>query len=187
MNDSKMSKSSGNLITIRDLINKYNKDTIRYYFIANGPEKKDINFSYPEFEQTHNKFLVGVLGNFINRNLSFINKKFNGHITKGNIDPLVKEKTVNLYKEVSNLIIAGELKEALDKVIDYASFGNKYYDENKPWELVNNDLNKFNDVTYTCVYIMANLSNLLLPFIPTTAHKIKEMLNIITKDNNASQ
>lgn len=45
MNDEKMSKSKGNLITMDELVSKYNKDTVRYYMIANGPEKKDVNFS----------------------------------------------------------------------------------------------------------------------------------------------
>ena len=72
----KMSKSKGNLITINDIIDKYGKDTVRYFMIANGPEKKDSNFSEEDLIMAHNKFLVGGLGNFINRNVSFINKKF---------------------------------------------------------------------------------------------------------------
>jgi len=178
MNDEKMSKSKGNLITFDELVNTYGKDTVRMYMIANGPEKKDVNFSSTDLVNFHNKFLVGVIGNFINRNLSFVNKKFDGVINSGNVDLEVVDKTKSLYEEVGNLITDGELRCALDKIIDYAMFANKYYDEKTPWVLVKEDLNKFNDVTYTCVYIMANLSNLLHPFMPSSCDKIKNMLNL---------
>lgn len=178
MNDEKMSKSKGNLITMDCLRETYGKDTVRYYMIANGPEKKDINFTSTDLVNAHNKFLVGVIGNFINRNLSFINKKFDGIIKKGNVDSEIINKTKELYKNVGLLIEQGELRNAIENVVSYAVMGNKYYDENEPWNKVKEDINKFNDITYTCVYMMANLSNLLNPFIPESANKIKNMLNL---------
>lgn len=178
MNDEKMSKSKGNLITMDYLANTYNKDTVRYFMIANGPEKKDVNFSSSDLIQAHNKFLVGVIGNFVNRNLSFINKKFDGIIKEGIIDEDIINKTKEAYLEIGNLINDGELRLALEKVVDYATMGNKYYDEKQPWVQVKEDISAFNNTTYTCVYIMANLSNLLNPFIPTTANKIKNMLSL---------
>lgn len=177
-NGEKMSKSKGNLVTIDELLETYTRDTIRYYIIAKGPEKNDTNYSYEDITQTHNKFLVGVLGNFVNRNLSFINKKFDGLITEGNIDPAIKETTQNLYKEIHELMETGELKASIEKIMDYVSLGNKYYDENEPWNLVKEDISKFNDVTYTCVYMIANIANLINPFMPDTAEKIKNILNL---------
>lgn len=44
MNDEKMSKSKGNLITVDYLAENYNKDTIRMYMINNGPEKRMLIF-----------------------------------------------------------------------------------------------------------------------------------------------
>ncbi len=178
MNDEKMSKSKGNLITIDELVKMYNKDTIRFYFINNGPEKKDSNFSHTDLVNFHNKFLVGVIGNFVNRNLSFINKKFDGIIKEGIVDNDIITKTKEVFKEVSNLIELGELRSATDMILEYASLGNKYYDENQPWIKAKENITEFNNITYTCVYIMHNLANLLLPFMPTTAYKIKNMLGI---------
>lgn len=178
MNDEKMSKSKGNLITVDYLAENYNKDTVRMYMINNGPEKKDVNFSSIDLVNYHNKFLVGVIGNFINRNLSFINKKFDGIIKEGVIDSKIKETTINLYNEVGLLIEKGELRQAIESIIEYATLGNKYYDENEPWVKVKENIDEFNDITYTCVYIMANLSNLLNPFMPSSANKIKDMLNL---------
>ena len=88
LNEEKMSKSKGNLITVNELLDMFESDTIRFYFTFKGPEVNDMNCSLPDIIQTHNKFLVGMLGNFVNRNLSFVNKKFDGVITEGNIDKL---------------------------------------------------------------------------------------------------
>lgn len=178
MNDEKMSKSKGNLLTVNELVDKYGSETIRYYMIANGPEKKDVNFTKTDLIQAHNKFLVGVLGNFVNRNLSFICKKFDGVITNGTIDENIKNITIEKYKKIGNIIEKAELKTALEEIFDYISLGNKYYDENTPWIHAKENIDKFNDITYTCVYMISNIANMINPFMPETSKKIKEMLSL---------
>ena len=178
MNNEKMSKSKGNLLSINQMLQLFPKDSIRYFMIANGPETKDVNFSVADFVQAHNKFLVGVVGNFINRNLSYINKKFGGNIPNGEVNENIKTLTVQTYKQVGILLEQGKLKQALEAVMAYASYGNKFYDEQKPWVQVNEDINAFNNTTYTCVYMMANMSNLFAPFMPETCQKIKAKLGI---------
>ena len=178
LNNEKMSKSTGNLITANELLELFEKDTIRFYFTFKGPETNDINCSLDDIKQTHNKFLVGVLGNFVNRNLSFINKKFDGVISEGNIDESIIEKTKEVYEIVGSHIENCEFKNAINHIIEYVSLGNKYYDENQPWIHVKEDINKFNDITYTCIYIIANISNLIAPFLPDTSKKIKNILNL---------
>lgn len=183
LNNEKMSKSKGNLLSVNQLLELFNQDTMRFYFIFNGPETKDISCSIEEMITVHNKYLVGTLGNFINRNLSFINKKFEGIITEGEIDSNIKNITKETYKEVGNLIEQGELKNALMKVVDYISLGNKYYDEQTPWIKVKEDINEFNNVTYTCTYMIANMAKLIRPFLTTTSDKIFNMLDIEKNTN----
>ncbi len=176
LNNEKMSKSKGNLITANELLEIFDRDTLRFYFTFNGPETRDTNCSIEEIIQCHNKFLVGILGNFVNRNLSFIMKKFAGNITEGKIDEKIQELTEKEYKVIGSLIEKGELKNALNNLMEYISIGNKYYDEQQPWIQVKNNINDFNNTTYTCVYMMANIANLIAPFMPDTSKKIKEIL-----------
>ena len=178
LNDEKMSKSKGNLITANELLEMFDRDTIRFYFIFNGPEVKDTSCSLEEMIQTHNKFLVGMLGNFVNRNLSFVKKKFDGVIKEGTIDQSIIELTNKTYKLVGSYIEKGEFKNALNAIIEYISMANKYYDSKEPWIKVKTDINEFNDITYTCTYMMSNMSNLIYPFMPDTSEKIKNMLNL---------
>ncbi len=178
LNDEKMSKSKGNLISVNELLESYDSDTLRFYFTFNGPEVKDTSCSIEDLIQSHNKFLVGVLGNFINRNLSFVAKKFNNIITEGNVDQNIILKTKETYEEVGKLIEKAEFKNALNLVIDYISLGNKYYDEKEPWKQVKEDIKAFNDTTYTSVYMIANIANLIHPFMPSSSNKIRKMLNL---------
>lgn len=178
MNDTKMSKSKGNLITINDFIDISSADSTRYYVIAYGPEKKDANFSVDDYIEKHNKFLVGVLGNFVNRNLAFLVKKFDGIAKEGHIDKKIRELTIKKYKDISALYEKGELKAAMETVFDYINAANKYYDENTPWVFAKEDLNKFNDITYTCLFMIANIKNFIYPVMPTTSKKIASMLSL---------
>ena len=62
--------------------------------------------------------------------------------------------------------------------MEYISAGNKYYDDSTPWVKVKEDINAFNDITYTCAYMITNISNLIAPFMPNGSKKIKKMLNL---------
>lgn len=175
INDEKISKSKGNGITILDLTEEYNIDSIRYYFINNGPEKKDSNFSLDDFKNVHNSDIVNKFGNFINRTLKF---KGLEKIVIANKDQEVEDKISVTYENVSKNINELEFKKAIEEIMSLVEFGNKYYDENKPWVLYKEDMNKFNDVIYNCANIIANLANLFEPVMPTACNKLKEYLNI---------
>ena len=178
LNNEKMSKSKGNLITANELLEKFNSDTIRFYFTFKGPETNDINCSLSDIVQIHNKFLVGMLGNFVNRNLSFVNKKFDGVIKESEIDENIKSITKNNYELIGKYIEDGEFKNAVTQIIDYISTANKYYDSKEPWLQVKENLDEFNKTTYTCLYMIANISNLIAPILPDSSKKIKNMLQL---------
>lgn len=178
LNNEKMSKSKGNLITANELLEMFDSDTLRFYFSFKGPETNDMNCSLSDIIQTHNKFLVGMLGNFVNRNLSFIGKKFNGHIQEGNIDKKIKEATEKNYKLIGEFFERGELRNAVTQIFEYVALANKYYDSKQPWIQVKEDINGFNDTSYTCTYMMANMSNMIAPILPHASKKIKQMLSL---------
>ena len=156
----------------------FESDTIRFYLTFKGPETNDINCSVEDIIQTHNKFLVGALGNFVNRNLSFINKKFDGVITEGVIDESIIEETKKCFDVAGNYIEKGELRNAINTVIEYINLANKYYDSKEPWNQVKTDIDAFNNTTYTCLYMINNISNLIAPFMSEGSTRIKKMLNL---------
>ena len=178
LNNEKMSKSKGNLITANELLEMFDSDTLRFYFSFKGPESNDMNCSIADIIQTHNKFLVGMLGNFVNRNLSFVNKKFDGVIKEAAIDETIKDATEKTYRIIGDYFEKGEIKNAVTQIFEYVALANKYYDSRQPWIQVKEDVNGFDDTTYTCTYMIANMSNMIAPILPHASKKIKEMLNL---------
>src|SRR5690606_31893570 len=72
----KLSTSNNWAIWVPYMLERYHPDSIRYYLLINGPEKRDSNFSWEEFINSHNGELLGAYGNFINRTLVFAEKYF---------------------------------------------------------------------------------------------------------------
>ena len=177
INSEKISKSKGNGITINDMIKNYNPDTLRYFLMANGPERKDSNFSIEDYITIHNSEITNKYGNLVNRTLNFKDLEY---IPKGNMDKEISESIEKAYKEVGGYIERAEFKKATLEIINLVEKGNKYYDERKPWEQKRKDMVAFNDTIYTCVNLIANLSNLYEPFMPDSSAKIREYLGIKT-------
>lgn len=176
MNDEKMSKSKGNLISVHDLAYNYPVDAVRFYTILFNPERRDVNFSIPEMIQTYNKFLCGGFGNFVNRNLSFLVKKFNGVVPEGQVDPQVKAYVEEQYRIIGQKIEDGELRSAAETMVEVIQYANKYYDEAKPWIAAKEDLPRFGDITATCLYLMGNMANLFAPLLPVGTEGLRRIL-----------
>ena len=174
----KISTSQNYAIWIKDIVDRYNPDSIRYFLISNGPEKRDTDFSWREFINTHNGELLGAYGNFINRTLAFIYRYFGGIVPEGNIDKEIEKNINEIYPRVGSLIEKGSLKEAIDVIFEFVRYGNKYFDTQKPWESRNTNIEKCNETRLNCVQMIANLSVLLEPFLPFSSEKVRQWLNI---------
>lgn len=173
----KLSKSKGNYITLRHLLDNYPVDAIRYYFSINNPETRDFNFTYEGFINSINGELLGKWGNFVNRTLQFINKSFYGNLSSSNIDSTIEAKLKDLYIKIGNDIDNGDTKEGLSKIFDFINYSNKYFDENEPWKLAKEDVIKCEDILYNCCNIIFNINNLLKPYFVETTKKVEEYLN----------
>lgn len=172
----KISTSQNWAIWVKDIADRYDPDSIRYFLIANGPEKRDTDFSWREFVFSHNGELLGAYGNFVNRTLMFIYKYFDAAVPYGKNDQHVFLKIGESFPTVGAMIENGDLKEAIDTIFSLTRFGNKYFDERKPWETRNTDIYSCNDTIFNCVQIIANLAVLLEPFLPFSSAKIRKWL-----------
>lgn len=175
--DQKFSKSKGIGMTILEAIEKYNTDTLRFHLIKNGPETRDTNFTEDDYTLTHNE-ITNKLGNFVNRTLKY---KGLTSVPNGNMDNKVKEYIENSYKEIAESIEKIEFRNASNKIIEWLDYANKYYDDKKPWVQFKENKEEFDNIIYTCAVIIANISNIIEPFMPETAEKIRKYLNIEEK------
>lgn len=174
----KISTSQDWAIWVRDIVERYQPDSIRYFLITNGPERRDSDFSWREFVNSHNSELLGAYGNFVNRTLAFIHRYFSGAVPNGILDRELEMKIDEFFPSIGALIEGGKLKEALDGVFEFVRFSNKYFDSEKPWETRQTDFTHCHNTLYTCVQIIASLAVLLKPFVPFSSEKITEWLRL---------
>lgn len=116
----KISTSNHWAIWLKDILERYNPDSLRYFFIANGPEKRDANFSWHEYFNNHNSELLGAYGNFVNRNLTFVQKYFDCVIPDGSLSDEVKHRIITTFRSTSEKIENTNLRDALDEIDPYS-------------------------------------------------------------------
>ncbi|MCL2323214.1 MAG: methionine--tRNA ligase [Oscillospiraceae bacterium] len=174
----KISTSKNWAIWIKDIAERYDPDSIRYFLIANGPEKRDTDFTWREFVNSHNGELLGAYGNFVNRTLAFIYKYLDGIVPSGVISFEILQKIEGLYSCVGKLIEKGDLKEAIDNIFEFVRYGNKYFDTERPWETRQSNIIACENTIFSCVQMIANIALLLEPFLPFSSEKIKSLLRL---------
>ena len=181
----KISTSRNYAIWVKDIIDKYDDDSLRYYLLANGPEKKDADFSWREFVNSHNGELLGAYGNFVNRTLVFIRKYLGGTVPCGTPDTALEEELEKLFADTGARIEKGRFKDAVDGIFELVRKANKYFDSTQPWITRNTDAGKCADTLYNCVQLIAGLAVLLYPFLPFSSEKICGWLQLSTNGSGS--
>ncbi|MEK0327505.1 MAG: class I tRNA ligase family protein, partial [Nitrosopumilus sp.] len=175
----KISKSRNWYIGLKEFLNHYPADYLRFYLISINPySQDDINFDWDAFETKINSELIGNLGNFVNRALGFTVKSFDGKIPNSDepdqLDKDAQDKIENFSKDVGTLMEQNHLDRALKKILEFSAHFNQYFQHKEPW--------KKEKGTNTCVFLSVNavksLSIALYPFIPESAQKIWSQLGM---------
>lgn len=174
----KISTSQNYAIWVKDLLDRYNADSLRYYFLVNGPEKKDADFSWTEYVNNHNGELLGAYGNFVNRSLVFINKYFDGIVPDGSLSEEWEEIIRKLYEDTGTRIEKGNFKDAIEGIFEVIRKANKFFDEEEPWKTRTENDTACKSTLNQCVQIIANLAVLLAPFLPFSSEKVCNWLGI---------
>ena len=96
----KISTSNNWAIWVKDIVDKYVPDSLMYFFISSGPEKRDSDFTWREYLNCHNCELLGAYGNFVNRNLAFVEKYFNCVVPSGVLNKEIEQKIEEIFISV---------------------------------------------------------------------------------------
>jgi len=157
------------------------QDVLRYVLTANMPETKDNDFTWKNFQQHNNNELAAIYGNLVNRAIVLTHKYYNGKVPENFLfedEESIYSFIANKRDEVSNHLEQFRFRDALNSMMDVARFGNKYLTEKEPWKLVKSSPNITEGIIYNVLQIIANLALLSEPFLPFTAKKLREILNI---------
>ncbi len=158
------------------------QDVLRYVLTANAPETKDNDFTWRDFQARNNNELVAILGNFVNRVLVLTHKYYNGIIPPvGNIteaDEAVIAEFKDVKEKLGDNIEHFHFREALKDAMNLARIGNKYLADSEPWKLAKTDMDRVSTIMHLALQITANLAIAFEPFLPFSAKKLRDMLNM---------
>lgn len=174
----KMSKSIGNVVDPIEIMGKYGVDPVRFYLMKEISTFQDGDFSAKTLKDAINNELVGNLGNFVNRTLTFISTKFDGKIEKHKLDDsdqVLLEDIAKLVDEVDKLLDQSQLNIALLKILEISSLGNRYFQNSEPWKAIKEDEAK--KTLFVCANICRTLGILIYPYMPSSSEKLLGYLN----------
>ena len=178
----KISKSRNWYIGLREFLQSYPADYLRFYLTLITPySQDDLNFDWEEFASRINSELIGNIGNFVNRALGFTKKSMAGIIPSmdnaDSSDNEALERIRGLVGQVTPLMEVNSLDKALKKILEFSAYFNHYFQKKEPW--------KGGAGTNNCIYISANavysIAVALYPFLPESSQRIWLQLNLVGK------
>jgi methionyl-tRNA synthetase len=176
----KLSTSRNWAIWVDDYLEIFPPDPLRYYLAANAPETKDADFSWKDFQTRNNSELADVLGNLVNRTLSFIEKQFEGKVPPAGplspVDCAILDETAAAADRIGKSLDEFQVRRAIGELMDLARAGNKYFNDAAPWSTAKTDPARCATTLNTALQLQAALALLMEPFLPFSAEKLRKML-----------
>ncbi|GGY39827.1 methionine--tRNA ligase [Parvularcula lutaonensis] len=154
-------------------------DLWRWYLMANAPESDDTAFTLESFQQTVNKDLADVLGNFVNRIARFTASKFDGVVPDGGepgeAEAELQSQLSNRIAEYTKHLEAMEFRKAFAELRGIWVLGNEYLQSAAPWAAFKEDKDKAAMIVRTALNLIPLYAQLSAPVIPHTADKLADV------------
>ena len=179
MEGRKFSSSRQVVIYVKDFLERYDVDALRYYVAVAGPETHDTDFTWSEFVRRNNDELVATWGNLVNRAVSFAAKNIGSIPAAGELtdaDRALLETTSGAFATVGEHLSHSRFKFATNEAMRAIGEANKYFSEQAPWKLRTSDPERMQTVLHVTLQAIADAKTLLTPFLPRSSQAVHEML-----------
>jgi methionyl-tRNA synthetase len=173
------SASRGVGVNVRDVLERYDPDTVRYYLTAAGPETQDTEFSWAEFVRRNNDELLANWGNLVNRTLTNAHRNFGRVPPAGeatDADEAVLAGVETAFQTVGALVEQARFKAALAEAMRASTLANQYVSEQAPWSTIKTDRERAGAVLNVALRCVDSLKVLFTPFLPFTSQRVHELL-----------
>lgn len=179
INGEKMSKSRGSFILADSFADAVNPESLRYYFACKLSKRtEDIDLNLSDFVQRVNTDLVNKIVNLISRSLPLLHRSFEGRATK--LDENAKallEQASACVSSVKNLYLDNEPSLALGEIMRLAEEGNRYLQDQAPWQRVKENSDHAHEIMTTGLYIGKICLGLLKPVLPDMVRNLEEIIS----------
>ena len=142
MEGRQFSTSRSVVIYVRDVLERYQPDALRYFLSAGAPETADSDFNWPEFVKRTNTELVAGWGNLVNRTATMIAKNFGEIPPAGpleDVDQALLQQVSDGFDTVGRLIATHKQKAALGEAMRLVGEANAYVSVTEPFKLKGED------------------------------------------------
>jgi methionyl-tRNA synthetase len=182
MDSTKMSKSLGNVVRPRPIVNVLGVDALRYYLLRETVFGQDGNFSYDSIVQRYNSDLANGLGNLASRTLTMIEKYFDGIVPQAEPSDgshlVVSMRSATTMREAVEHYDSLQFSRALEAIWGLISVVDEYLSKEKPWSLAENASNRphLGTVLRTAYEALRFVSVLAYPILPHSTQDIWKQL-----------
>ncbi len=183
MDEAKMSKSRGRVLSPLELADKYGLEALRYFLLREMAFGLDANFSEESLVGRLNADLANNLGNLLQRTLGMVSRYLEGRIpatgdAATDADRNLRALVGGLGERVAAAMGVFAFHRALEAIWEFLDAANRYIDGQKPWELAKRDRQALSRVLgHTCEALRL-IGLYLFPFMPSTAQKIWGRLGV---------
>ncbi len=178
----KISTSRDYAVWVDEYLSEFPADPLRYYLTSIAPESADADFSWKQFQQHNNGELADNLGNFIQRNLTFCHKYFEGKMPEIDHPTPAGEAVLKEIEaarvEIGELLEEFHFKAALERLMRLSQKGNQYFAEEEPWKSRKTDMAACARTMHVGMKIVEALSVFMNPFMPSSSAKLRGFLNL---------
>ena len=180
MEGRKFSSSKSVVIYVRDVLDRYQADALRYFICVAGPENQDADFTWAEFVRRTNDELVAGWGNLVNRSATLVAKNFGEIPAAGALtaeDTALLASVEAAFGTVGDLIGRHRQKQAIGEAMRIVGEVNKYVSDTAPWTLKGDDQReRLGTVLHVMLQAVADCNVILSPFLPHAANTVDRVL-----------
>jgi methionyl-tRNA synthetase len=201
--DSKMSKSKGNIVRTETILDAFGtdvyakqfpnstkpeqdlfaSDVLRYFLLREIPFGQDGSFSFDALITRYNADLANGYGNLVSRTLSMIQKYFEGQIPFGKMDERVGNAILLHVAAITNNYIEYDFSSLLHNVMNIVREADSHITSRTPWKIAGDESRReeLKDVLYTAAESIRIINSLIEPILPNAAAEVFTQLGIPTR------